>query len=100
MNGKFYGNIFFDTKREALGSDEVYGSSFSVGQEPDSFRGKYDAGQAYRGNISEINFWDFVLSEALPYMIGKYLRGGGVGDIYQKNKPPNVGTVRSGYWVL
>ena len=70
VNGKFYGNIFFDIKREALGSDEVYGSSFSVGQEPDSFRGKYDAGQAYRGNISEINLWDFVLSEDAVEDIG------------------------------
>ena len=52
VNGKFHGNAFFDIKREALGSDEVYGSSFSIGQDPDEFRGKYDESQAFRGNIS------------------------------------------------
>ena len=52
VNGKFHGNAFFDIQREALGSDEVYGSSFSIGQDPDEFRGKYDESQAFRGNIS------------------------------------------------
>ena len=63
VNGKFQGKTFFDSKIEALGSNEVYGSSFSIGQEPDAFRGEYDAGQAFRGNISEINLWDYVLPD-------------------------------------
>lgn len=63
VNGKLHGNVSFDNKREALGSEEVYGSSFSIGQEPDAFRGKYDKDQAYRGNISEINLWDYVLTD-------------------------------------
>ena len=70
VNGKFHGNIFFDRKLEALGSDEVYDSSFSLGQEPDAFRGQYDKNQAYRGNISEINLWDYVLTNELIADIG------------------------------
>ena len=70
VNGKLYGSVIFDVKREALGSDEVHGSSFSLGQEPDVFRGKHDAGQAYRGNISEVNMWDYVLSPQAVADIG------------------------------
>ena len=57
-------------KREASGSAEVYGSSFSVGQEPDAFRGKHDREQAYRGNMSEINLWDYVINDEEIFNIG------------------------------
>ena len=70
VNGKYHGSVIFEIKREALGSDEVYGSSFSVGQEPDAFRGKYDREQAYRGNISELNLWDSVLTDKEVLDIG------------------------------
>ena len=70
MNGRFYGSIQFQTKREAYGSDEVFGASFSVGQEPDAFRGKYDSEQAFRGNISELNLWDYNLNEKEILSIG------------------------------
>ena len=70
LNGKFYGSLHFESKREALGSHEVFGSSFSVGQEPDAFRGKYDREQAFRGNMSEINLWDYVITDEEMFNIG------------------------------
>ena len=70
VNGKFYGSTYFEIKREAKGSDEVYGSSFAIGQEPDAFRGNYDKEQAFRGNISEMDLWDYVLSEEEVLDIG------------------------------
>merc|ERR1712240_613544 len=82
VNGKIYGRVIFDIRREALGSEEVYGSSFSLGQEPDEFRGKYDAGQAYRGDISELNFWDHVLSDKAVEDIG-LCRSRGRGNVIQ-----------------
>ena len=62
LNGKLVGSVLFEIKREALGSDEAFGNSFFIGQDPDAFRGKYDKEQAYRGNISELIVWDYVLS--------------------------------------
>ena len=70
LNGKFYGTVQLENKIEVLGSREVYGSSFSVGQEPDAFRGKHDEHQAYRGNMSEINFWDYILTDEEVFNIG------------------------------
>ena len=63
LNGKLAGTATFDEKREAYGSYEVSRTSFLIGQEPDTFRGQYDKFQAFRGAISELNFWDFILSE-------------------------------------
>ena len=64
LNGKIQGSVKFDYGREIKGSNEVHDSSFSIGQEPDAFRGKYDVRQAFRGSISELNMWNYVLSEA------------------------------------
>ena len=63
LNGELVGIAFFVNRREAKGSKESYGHSFSIGQEPDAFRGGYDPRQAYRGHIAELNLWDYALRE-------------------------------------
>ena len=61
LNGKLQEVKTFDAEMEMNGSSEVYGASFSLAQEPDAFRGRYDKEQAFRGSISELNMWDYVL---------------------------------------
>ena len=61
LNGKLQEVKIFDAEMEMNGSSEVYGASFSLAQEPDAFRGRYDQEQAFRGSISELNMWDYVL---------------------------------------
>ena len=40
-----------------------YDSAFIIGQEPDSMRGSFDKGEAFPGDISELNVWDRVLDD-------------------------------------
>lgn len=35
-----------------------------LGQDPDSYLGRYDAKQSFVGEISDVNMWDFVLSDS------------------------------------
>ena len=76
LNGMLVGRVLFEIKREALGSSEAFGNSFFIGQEPDAFRGKYDKLQAYRGNISELHFWDHVLKAEDILQIGQCQKRG------------------------
>ena len=62
MNGKLQGVVVFVTGREIEGDHKVYDSSFSLGQDPDMLRGGYDKTQAFRGSISGLNMWDYVLT--------------------------------------
>ena len=53
------------------GSQEVYDSSFIIGQEPDSLRGGYSESQGFPGDIAELNIWDKVLEESLILKMAK-----------------------------
>ena len=64
-NGVLQGGETIATSIEIPGSDEVSGSAFIIGQEPDSFRGGFDWNQAFRGDISEMNVWDYVLNDEI-----------------------------------
>ena len=73
-NGVLHQKITLDLHREIKGSYEVFGSSFLIGQEPDAFRGGFDARQAFRGNISELNVWDHILKDEVIEELGKCKR--------------------------
>ena len=45
-------------------STDVFESAIIFGQEPDSIRGSYDQYQAFIGDVSEFNIWNYVLSDA------------------------------------
>ena len=76
LNGELVGSVFFEIRREAKGSEESFGHSFSIGQEPDAFRDGYDHRQAYRGSITELNLWDIVLEEEDIFEIGRCMKQG------------------------
>ena len=63
MNGELQGDVIFAVGGEIAGDAEVQDSSFSIAQEPDELRGGYDKTQAYRGSISELNMWDYILTK-------------------------------------
>ena len=44
-------------------STSAFDSAFIVGQEPDSMRGNFDEGEAFPGDISELNVWDRALDD-------------------------------------
>ncbi|KAF4075328.1 hypothetical protein AMELA_G00233380 [Ameiurus melas] len=44
-----------------------------LGQEQDSYGGKFDAGQSFVGMLTDVHMWDFVLS---PNQIASYTYGG------------------------
>ena len=44
-------------------SSKMYKASFIFGQEPDSMRGGFDQYQAFLGDLSEFNVWNYTLSE-------------------------------------
>ena len=71
--------------REVTGSDEVFGSSFMIGQEPDAFRGGFDELQAFRGNMTEMNMWDYVLSDQEIKKIGTCM-GRAQGNVFSWKK--------------
>ena len=73
-NGILLGKKTLDLRREVSGSNEVFGSSFFMGQEPDAFRGGFDAYQAFRGNMSELNVWDLILKDEVIEDLGKCRR--------------------------
>ena len=52
-------------------SSMVYDSAFVVGQEPDSMRGRFVKGEAFTGDISELNIWDRSLDDAEIYGLAK-----------------------------
>ena len=45
------------------GSSQMYASSFIFGQEPDSLKGGFDSYQAFIGDLSEFNVWNYTLTE-------------------------------------
>ncbi|XP_023209826.1 C-reactive protein 1.1-like [Centruroides sculpturatus] len=52
--------------------DRIYGKGvFIVGQDQDAFDGKYEADQAWIGDIADINMWDEVLTEKQMIEAGK-----------------------------
>ena len=44
-------------------STSAFDSAFIIGQEPDSMRGNFDEGEAFPGDISELNVWDRALDD-------------------------------------
>ena len=68
LNGELQGSFEISsdfTRRGVLGSDEVFESAFIIGQEPDppSPRGGFEAEQVFVGHITELNMWNYTLSE-------------------------------------
>ena len=74
LNGKLQGNVIFERGLEINGTTEAYDVSFSLGQEPDAFRGMYDKEQAFRGSISELNLWDYVLDDTQISELAKCMK--------------------------
>ena len=76
LNGVFQGSYVIDSefiRRGVLGSDEVFTSSFIIGQEPDppSPRGGFEAEQVFVGDITEFNLWNFTLDDITINLMGK-----------------------------
>ena len=46
---------------EVMGSDEVFNSSFLLGQESDRIGGDFDVNQMFQGELAELNFWNRIL---------------------------------------
>ena len=62
-NGLVIGNISINSPPVLNGADDSTIASFILGQEPDIFNGDFDPGQLFNGEVSELNFWDTVLSD-------------------------------------
>ena len=75
-NGKFHGKETFGVKKKLKGNNEVFGNSFVLGQEPDSLKGNFDEYQAFRGDLSELNMWNYILEDNEIEMIGKCRKRG------------------------
>ena len=45
------------------GSDMMYDTALIFGQEPDTMRGGFDKSQAYLGELSEFNIWNYTLNK-------------------------------------
>ena len=65
FNGKLSGRTLFDALPIFPGSKSVKEHAFILGQEPDSMRGSFSAGQAFYGSISEFNFWNESIKEKI-----------------------------------
>ena len=49
------------------GSSQMHGASFIFGQEPDSIRGGFDLHEAFIGDLTEFNVWNYTLSDSEIY---------------------------------
>lgn len=47
--------------------------SIMLGQEQDAYRGGFDPQQAFEGDVTDVHFWDYVIS---PWEIKSYMKGG------------------------
>ncbi|KAF4075327.1 hypothetical protein AMELA_G00233370 [Ameiurus melas] len=67
-----------------------------LGQEQDSYGGKFDAGQSFVGMLTDVHMWDFVLS---PNQIASYAYGGTFqpGNVLKWN---SLEFSRNGYVVI
>ena len=66
-NGDLIGSQRVNTNEIPLamkGSSEMYAASFIFGQEPDSIRGGFDIYQAFIGDLTEFNVWNYTLSKS------------------------------------
>ena len=71
-NGDMIGSQQVNTTDISLalkGSSNMNGASFIFGQEPDSIRGGFDRSQAFMGNLSGFNVWNYTLSRSEIYSI-------------------------------
>lgn len=65
-NGKLLGIVRIkDTKNQTIikGVGEVFDAALIFGQEPDLLRGGYDKYQAFFGDLTELNVWDYTLDD-------------------------------------
>ena len=49
------------------GSSQMHGASFIFGQEPDSIRGGFNLHEAFIGDLTEFNVWNYTLSDSEIY---------------------------------
>ena len=75
LNGKFEGSFVIDSdfvRGGILGSDEVLESAFIIGQEPDppNLKGGFESEQAFVGDITELNIWNFTLDKTTINSLG------------------------------
>ena len=76
LNGELQGSFTKESdfiKEGILGSDEVFESSFIIGQEPDppSPKGGFEAEQVFVGDITELNMWNYTLDESVINLMGR-----------------------------
>lgn len=62
-NGKLIGVKSMKNGYPIPASDELKITSFILGQEPDSFNGKFSVTQLLNGEVSELNLWDTLLRD-------------------------------------
>ena len=62
LNGLLVAKVIFDKQKVFHGSNTTFATSLVLGQEPDSIGGMFDAQQAFRGEIAELNIWDYPLN--------------------------------------
>ncbi|XP_017281938.1 serum amyloid P-component-like [Kryptolebias marmoratus] len=77
------GQLWFDGKptvRRFFGESQISQPIVVLGQEQDSFGGRFDAKQSFVGMMSDIHMWDYTLSacEIQRYMDDKYFTPGNV----------------------
>ena len=47
-----------------MNADDMHDAAFVFGQEPDAMRGAYDPNEAYLGDLSELNIWNYTLQSS------------------------------------
>ena len=63
-NGKLLGSEISENFTDPINSNSIYKSSFTVAQEPDTINGGYSSNQLFNGDISELNIWSRLVSDA------------------------------------
>ena len=68
LNGELQGSFMIDSefmKKGIPGPEETFEQAFIIGQEPDapSVRGGFDKEQVFVGDITELNMWNYTLTE-------------------------------------
>ncbi|XP_036003613.1 pentraxin fusion protein isoform X2 [Fundulus heteroclitus] len=68
------------TKIHRKGHTIREGGSVILGQDPDNYLGSFDANQSFVGEISDVNMWDYVLSDTAVRGRTAKMSGGNVLD--------------------
>ena len=77
-NGKLIGVRSMNNGHPIPTPDELEMASFILGQEPDTFNGKFSVSQLFNGEVSELNLWDTLLSDDDVLSLGQcktFLKG-------------------------